>query len=222
MSVKGKIVRLLAGPFLRQGEIVEAEKVGGFRKLVLRTEVPKPRAGTKVQLLLPGDEMRTYSPIPANGGFALLCYLHADGPGARWMGAVQPGTTLRFVGPQPSLDPGDGPLILVGDETSVAVAAAFETERPGQVHAIFAAREVSEVEPTVQAVGLRNAVVRPVSDTEGIVDAVLAARSASPSANVALTGGSELIVAIRATLRAKGVRDARSKAYWIPGRTGLD
>src|SRR5690606_29811989 len=57
MSVKGKIVRFIGGAFLNQAQIVSAESVGGFRRLVLRSNVPRPRAGTKMQFLLPGDEM---------------------------------------------------------------------------------------------------------------------------------------------------------------------
>lgn len=222
MSVKGKIVRFIGGAFLNQAQIVSAESVGGFRRLVLRSNGPRPRAGTKMQFLLPGDEMRTYSPIPAEGGFALLGYRHAGGPGARWISEVEVGSQVRFVGPQASLEVLAGPVILVGDETSVAVAAAFETERPGQVHAVIQAKEVAEVEPAVHALGLRQAVIRPAGDLDGIVEAVLAARTLSPSAKVALTGGSELIVAVRAALRDRGIRDLKTKTYWIPGRAGLD
>lgn len=59
-------------------------------------------------------------------------------------------------------------------------------------------------------------------DTAATVSAVSAKRAASPDALVALTGGSELVTAVRDALRRDGVREVKTKAYWIPGRTGLD
>ena len=44
----------------------------------------------------------------------------------------------------------------------------------------------------------------------------------SPNAIVALTGGSELVVAVRDALRDAGVRSIKTKTYWIPGKRGLD
>ncbi|MFO7156957.1 MAG: hypothetical protein DIU72_010125 [Pseudomonadota bacterium] len=222
MSFKGKVVRLLAGNFLPEAKVVEARDIGGFRWLRLRSNAPKARAGTKVQLLLPSDEMRTYTPIATDDGFVLVADREAGGPGSRWMTKAHVGTLVRFVGPQESLRLPEGPVILVGDETSVAVAAAFEAERPGKVHAVLQARKVDEVEAAVRELGLSGAVVRPAGDIDGLVEAVMHARAASPTATIAVTGGSQLVVAVRSALRARGMRDVRVKTYWIPGRTGLD
>lgn len=216
------MARLLGGALLKRATIASAEELGGFRRLLLRGELPAPRAGTKLQLLLPGDEMRTYSPIATPDGIALLGWMHAGGPGARWMTEVKPGEVLRFVGPQRSLELAPGPVLLVGDETSVAVAAAFAAERPGQAHAVLQVGSVDDVRAAADAMGLREATVVPRGGPDRVVEAVLAARATSPNAAIAVTGGSELVVAVRAGLRARGVRDLKTKTYWIPGRSGLD
>ena len=39
--------------------------------------------------------------------------------------------------------------------------------------------------------------------------------------SVALTGGSALVQGVREALRARSIR-AKVKAYWAPGRVGLD
>lgn len=221
-SVKGKLTRLLGGMFLRSATIASAEEVGTFRRLVLRADVPTARAGTKLQILLPSDDVRTYSPIATQGGIALLGWKHAGGPGAEWMSNAKVGEEVRFVGPQRSLELAAGAVILVGDETSVAVASAFEAERPGQVQAVFQARAVDDIRAAAQALGLQGIAVVPNGATDAVVSAVLAAREALPNATLALTGGSELVVAVRTALRARGIRDVKTKPYWIPGRAGLD
>ena len=59
-------------------------------------------------------------------------------------------------------------------------------------------------------------------DTAGLVDAIVRAREEAPSAAIALTGGSELILRLRAALKERGLADVRTKTYWVPGRQGLD
>lgn len=221
-SPKGKIARLFGGLLLRSAKIVTAEDVGGFRRLVLQGDRSTYGAGTKLQILLPSDDMRTYSPIASSDGVVLVGWKHAGGPGGQWVSEVTVGSEVRFVGPQRSLELPSGPVILVGDETSVAVAASFEVERPGQVQALFQARSVEDVRAAAQSVGLRPADVVPRGETNRLVDAVAAAHAAAPHAVVALTGGSELVLAVRSALRKQGIRDVKAKTYWVPGKRGLD
>lgn len=221
-SAKGKLVRLLGGAFLHRANVAAAEDVGGFRRVVLRGDVPKPAAGTKLQILLPSDDMRTYTPIASPDGVVLLGWKHASGPGARWISEVQPGAELRFVGPQRSLELPAEPIVIVGDETSVAVAASFEAERPGQVTAVFQAIAADDVRAAAARVGLRPVTIVARGDTTATVDAVASAHAASPRAIVALTGGSELVIAVRSALRARGITNVKTKTYWVPGKSGLD
>lgn len=220
-SAKGKLARLLGTFFLRRAVVERAEDVGGFRHVLLRGDFPRPLPGAKVQLLLPSDDMRTYTPIAAPEGMALLGWKHAGGPGARWISEVEEGAEVRFVGPQRSLELREGPAVIVGDETSVAVAASFARARPGKVRAVLEAGSVADVREAASAVGLEEVVV-PRGDTGALVEAVVSARASAPGAALALTGGSALVVAARKALRERGIQDVKTKTYWIPGKRGLD
>jgi NADPH-dependent ferric siderophore reductase len=221
-SAKGKLVRLLGGVLLRNGTIVEATHVGGFRRVVLRADGPTPAAGMKLQMLLPSDDMRTYTPVASPEGIVLLGWTQARGPGARWMVDATEGDQVRFIGPQRSLELPPGPVILVGDETSVAVAASFAVQRPGQVQAVFQVGSISEVHVAAESVGVEPLDVLRRGATDRTIEAVAAAHTATPDATIALTGGSELVLAVRRGLRERGVRQLKTKTYWVPGKHGLD
>jgi NADPH-dependent ferric siderophore reductase len=221
-SAKGKIIRFLSGVMLKRAAIVAVQEVGGFQRLHVRSDAPRFAAGTKVQLLLPSDDVRTYSPVPSADGMVLLGWQHAGGPGARFMSKVRAGEELLFVGPQRSLELDAGPALIVGDETSVAVAAAFAAERPGQVHAVIQGGANADVRAAAESVGLHTVDTIARGDTSATVDAVLAKLASTPQAAVALTGGSDLIVALRAALRRAEVGKLKTKTYWIPGKAGLD
>lgn len=219
-SGKGRILRLLSGVLLKRALIVDAVGVGGFRRLVVRAELPPWAAGTKIQVLLPSDEARTYSPIPSPEGMTLLGWMHAGGPGARWMSEVGVGESIQFLGPQRSLELAAGRVVIVGDETSVAVAAAFEAERPRQVHAVIQSDQAEDVRAAADSVGLATLDVVSRGDTAATV--AIVSKLAAPGTAVALTGCSALVTAVRDALGAVGGERVKTKPYWIPGKAGLD
>lgn len=222
-SLKGRLMKALGGALLTRASVVSADDVSAaFRRIVLKSDAPVSRPGTKLQVLLPSDDVRTYSPVQTSEGVVLLGYKHAGGPGAAWVASVRAGDEVRFIGPQRSLELPPGPAIVVGDETSVAVAWSFEVERPGQVFAVIESGAEADTRAAIDAIGLRQATVVRRGDAEGVVDAVTKARAASPSAALGLTGGAPLLLAARDALRARGIRETKSKTYWVPGRTGLD
>lgn len=221
-STKGRIVRLISGLALERATVMETRAIGGFQRLVMACKIPVLRAGMKVQMLLPSDDMRTYTPIPTPGGMVLLGCTHVSGPGATWLSTAKLGDELPFVGPQRSLDVDAGPVLLVGDETSVAVAAALSLERPGQVRALIQSDDEAGVCNAAASVGLMDIVVVGRGDTLSTVSAAEAYLGAVPDATIALTGGSQLIVDVREQLRHRGLRNVKTKTYWIPGRIGLD
>jgi NADPH-dependent ferric siderophore reductase len=223
-SVKGKLLRL-GSALLRRATVVECTDVGtGFRRITLRGDAPRPAPGSKLQLLLPSDDVRTYSPIAAHetGELMLLGWKHAGGPGARWIAEVALGSEVHFAGPQRSLELPSGPVVIVGDETSVGVAAGYAVARPGQVHAILQGASAEELRTAAESVGLRPAYVGARGDTNALIEAVVAAHASSVSVSLGLTGGAELVGAVRAALRARGIRSVKTKAYWVPGKCGLD
>jgi NADPH-dependent ferric siderophore reductase len=221
-SAKGKLVRFISGFALARAKVGSVRAIGDFRVLQLRWNGKPFAAGAKVQLLLPSDEVRTYTPIPSADGMTLVGWRHGDGPGTRWLDEVRAGDELPFVGPQRSLTLAPGPLVVVGDETSVAVAAAFAGERPGQVHAVIQTDAAAHVREAAASVGLTQLDVVARGDTTATIGAVAARVSGSSPARCAVTGGSELVARVRNALREAGIRDIATKTYWIPGRTGLD
>lgn len=225
-SNKGRFVRLISGLVLDQVTVVSVREIGGFQRVQLhcngRKFGDKLTAGAKVQLLLPDNEMRTYTPIRSPGGMLLLGWTHAGGPGAHWLARARPGDSLPVVGPQRSLELEAPSAIIVGDETSVAVAATFALERPGKVHAIIQSDAARDTRSAGVAVGLHDLTVVGRADTAATVDAITAKLAGMQDVVVALTGGSELVVAVREGLRGANVGAVKTKTYWIPGRVGLD
>jgi NADPH-dependent ferric siderophore reductase len=223
MSAKGKLARVLGGVLLQRARVAELDEVApGFQFMTLQGDVPEPMPGAKVQVLLPSDDMRTYTPIASKQGFQLLAWKHAGGPGARWLSEVKIGDVVQFMGPQRSLSLDAGPVILVGDETSIAVAATFEGERPERVYGVFLVQSPDAARKAARAVGLLSLYVAARDDVAGAVRAVVARQARSPGTIIALTGGSELVLSMRGALRERGVRDIKTKTYWIPGKAGLD
>lgn len=229
-SGKGRFFRLLSGLMLDSARVEAVEAPAPrFRLIRLADTSTADEAlepGDKLQVLLPGDDVRTYTPIGWSGRrTTLLAWLHGDAPGATWARAVKAGDTLQYLGPQRSLRLSPGRVVLIGDETSVAVAAAFQRARPGQVTAILATDAPDEVAAAARAAGLEGPVlVSPGAPDEGpaaVVEAALGALGRG-EATVGLTGGAHLIQAVRAGLRARGVPDPKVKAYWAAGRAGLD
>jgi len=223
-SVKGKLLRFGSALLSRASVIACTDAGDGFRRISLRSKASRPAAGSKVQLLLPSDDVRTYSPIasPEEGEFVLLGWKHAGGPGARWIAEVTVGSEVFFAGPQRSLELSTGPVVIVGDETSVGVAASYAAARPGQVQAVLQGRSPEQVRAAAECVGLRPTHVAARDDISSLIEAIVAAHASAPHGSVGLTGGSELVVAVRDALRARGVPNVKTKAYWIPGKTGLD
>lgn len=221
-SAKGKFVRLLAGFALERASVASVDRIGGFVRLRLRWTGKPFAAGTKVQLLLPSDDMRTYSPIRTPDGIDLLGWTHGDGPGSRWLQTATVGDEIRFVGPQRSLVLEPGPAVIVGDETSVAVAAALAADQSGHVQVVIQSDAAAEVREAAASVGLREPVVVARGDTDATLAAIATRPSIANGAVVGLTGGSELVVRVREGLRRAGTRNIKTKTYWIPGKTGLD
>jgi NADPH-dependent ferric siderophore reductase len=225
MSVKGRLVRLFSR-FLEQGEVIASRELSPqFRLLQLQTSAPETRwqAGDKVQLLLPSDDVRTYTPTSwsSDRKATLLVYVQGDTPASRWAQALALGQKLHFAGPQRSLTMPDGAITLVGDETSIAVAASYVKAKPGQVRCIFELEARMAVDAVLSELGLDDVLIVRRKPTTPRGMAVVEALSGI-TGFVGITGGAELIKSARGVLRAQGVKDITTKAYWVQGRTGLD
>ena len=228
-SGKGRFLRLLGGLVLREGAVREVVELGPRYRLLVVGGLPAApyQAGDKLQILLPGDDVRTYTPIGFGAETRLLGYLHADTPGPRWFREASVGTPVRFVGPQRSLPLDAGPAVILGDETSIAVAAAYAQARPGETAAVIVADDLEAARAAAAAVGVSElAVVARAAGPDALLSAARAmitsmhpGQGAERGAAVGITGEARLVQVLRDGLRGEA---PRIKTYWAPGKIGLD
>jgi NADPH-dependent ferric siderophore reductase len=222
-SAKGRLLRMFGSLVLGRGRVEAVDELGPqFRRFLVgetTTADDRYEPGDKLQILFPGADVRTYTPIGWSGGrTSLLAYLHGDTPAVAWARSLAVGDPVQYVGPQRSLKLGPGRAVIVGDETSIAVAAAFSLARPGQVAAVIEAADVEEARAVLAALGVADAVVVARGGSRiALVEAVVSA-----GGPVGLTGGARLIREVRAGLRERGAREERVKAYWAEGKVALD
>ncbi|GAB4057362.1 siderophore-interacting protein [Catellatospora paridis] len=181
----------------------------------------RPRRGTM--------GLRTYTPVSwdnARGVTELIAYTHGDGPAAQWFAQAAVGRPCEVFGPRRSIDlrvPA-GPVVFVGDETSVALACALRTVT-GDVSHVFEARDPAGLTGVLAELGIieRAAVVAKTPDR---VELLRAARDAAVPAACALvvTGDAATVHAVRRDSRGwpRTPVQVTGKAYWAEGRTGLD
>ena len=221
-SAKGRLLDMFGRWALQEGRITAVEALG--ERFVHLTVQADPGAryspGDKIQILLPDMAVRTFTPVGWDGGRTeLLAFRHsAETPAGRWLAEVSAGDTLRFLGPQRSLTLPDGPATLIGDETALAVAAAYRRARPGQITPVFEIDPAVDAGPALRRMGLDDARVVP-RGAKTSPELLAAVASGAP---VGLAGGGPMVQRIRDELRAQGRGPFKLKTYWLPGRAGLD
>jgi NADPH-dependent ferric siderophore reductase len=112
--------------------------------------------------------------------------------------------------------------VVFGDETSLARANGV----PGRT--VLEVTDSGETRAALDALGFSGAtlVARQTNEAhrEALVDAVIQALQAHPGAPLVLSGRAAAIQGVRQGLKARGVGLAtvKAKAYWAPGKVGLD
>ncbi len=190
--------------------------------------------GHKLQAKVAGPfTARTFTPIlfdAVRGHTRLLGYAHGVGPGSDWLRRVQVGDACQVFGPHRSLVLGDlaGPVVLHGDETSFGLAAAVVAAMAGREgpRCVFEVESEAEARLALQALGVVPALLVERRDEPGRLQAIddLWSQCAGDGTQFVLTGKAQSIQQARQGLRARGVPSSRmlSKAYWAPGKTGMD
>lgn len=187
-------------------------------------------AGDKLQVYLPSAGMRTYTPVgwdATSGTFELVVYVRpgASSPGATWARALAPGQRLQFFGPRKSIRvaPEAPGVVLFGDETSLGVARALIESRPG-AHVVLEASDPAAAESIFGDKGERVVIVRRDGERhfEAVVNGIRAALGNGGPVELVLTGAAPSIQAVQRRLKASGIRASSSKAYWAPGKVGMD
>jgi NADPH-dependent ferric siderophore reductase len=207
-----------------------------FRLIDLRGEALKAASwspGDKIQIKLDGGlATRTYTPLhwdEAAGATRIVAYCHGAGPGSAWARAVQVGDERAIFGPRGSLDLGQlgAAPILFGDETSFGLAAALLGAEPASgARFVFEVNSASESRSVLAALGLPHSALierRPDDAHQNEVAAAIASL-ASATTTFVLSGKAQRIQHLSRALKSQGVarRRLRSKAYWSPGKVGLD
>lgn len=190
-------------------------------------------AGQKIQIAMgTGLSARTYTPMSwdsSRGRTRLLAFMHGDGPGSRWADNLREGEACRLFGPRRSLDLAGlaAPVVLFGDETSFGLAAALRgTMQAGGALHMFEATDVAAARQVLDAMSLGEARLVARSSGEDHLANVETEmlRLAANRAQFVLTGKASSIQRVSRALKAAGVASTRikAKAYWAPGKTGLD
>jgi NADPH-dependent ferric siderophore reductase len=233
----GRVTRALLRWLMRPARVAAIETLSPhFRLVDLESEALRNVAwtpGQKVQVAMgSGLSARTYTPMSwdaKSGSTRILTFAHGDGPGSRWSSGLRQGDTCQFFGPRRSLDLSGlpSPVVLFGDETSFGLPAALrDSPQAGGAMHVFEASDLAESRQVVESIGLgRATLIERIAD-----DAHLAAaeaevlRLAASGAHFVLTGKASSIQRVSRALKAAGVVSSRvkTKAYWAPGKIGLD
>lgn len=225
---------------LRSTHVTGVERVSAhFRLIDLEGEALQGAAwapGHKLQIKVAGPfTARTFTPVvfdAVQGRTRILGYAHGAGPGSDWLRRVQPGDACQVFGPHRSMALGDlaGPVVVYGDETSFGLAAAVVAAQarrgvPGP-RCVFEVESIAESTQALQALGVQETVLVARSDEALCAQAPgdLWSHGRGDGTLFVLTGRAQSIQQARQGLKARGVPASRilSKAYWAPGKTGMD
>jgi NADPH-dependent ferric siderophore reductase len=191
------------------------------------------QAGDKVQVFLETGT-RTYTPFSfdaARGMLSLLVYVHGSSPGAEWGKTVKAGDKALLFGPRGSLEFNvqGAPSIVVGDETSFALGRVLREQRSAaQVHLLFECQNPGDAECALSNLDVDGARLFPRTADDAhlsaIEEVVAEALARDRSHQLVLTGRSVAIQRLRHGLKQRGLLlvGQKSKAYWAPGKRGLD
>lgn len=223
---------------MKEARIADAKDVGGGFH-VLELESPQFKAvswsaGQKVQIAVgPSFTYRTYTPIEwdgERGRTRIIAYAHGAGPGSDWVRKAKAGDACAVFGPRASLSTGDltQPVLLFGDETSLGVAASIQQQAAGgALRCLFEVNSAAVVRSALDlgSFGIINVELHDRTIADGHLREIeKLVVSAHHETTFILTGKATSIQHIRAALKQHGIPNSRvlTKAYWAPGKKGLD
>lgn len=227
------LLRLL----MRQARIVATERLADRFKLITLegpaladvTWMP----GQKIQIAMGSAfNARTYTPLEWNRAAGRTCILGFEpggGPGSAWVRDVEAGDRCDLFGPRGSLDLRRVPqmALVIGDETSIGLAYALAHQDPSRsVTCLFEAGDIERMQQVLAQLGMGEAQLFAKRSGDAHLDAMAAALPAfaAAGAGFVLTGRAAAVQRLRQHLKRYGVPAANilTKAYWAPGKRGLD
>lgn len=241
-KTQGRIEGALTRLFMKEATVTEIGDLDAhFRLVTLKGDSLRGvrwTPGQKVQVALGGWVYRTYTPLcwdADEGRTQLLVFLHGpqpQSPASAWGRALKPGDACTLLGPRDSLDLSAlaRPGLLFGDETSFALAHAlrFTAQGANDVRLLFEVTSKSAAEQVLGKLGIsfaalveRTANDAHLSELEQLAADQIRARAIE---SCALSGKAPSIARLNKRLRAQGLsgRQLRTRAYWAPGKVGLD
>jgi NADPH-dependent ferric siderophore reductase len=236
-SAPGMLGKAFRRMLMRQATVAACEDLGDrFRLIAL--EGPQLRdvawvPGQKIQVAIGATLMtRTYTPIDWDDGAGrtrILGFAHGDAPGSAWIRQAAVGDVHDLFGPRGSIETGRtlAPLALFGDETAIGLAHALRSDLPGRILSCrFEVDRIDEVAPVVHRLGIGHARLFARTGDDRHLDAIEAELPALAAEGVTfvLSGRAPAIQRLRQALRRLGIPGGRviTKAYWAPGKSGLD
>lgn len=233
----GRLSKALLRLLMKPATVIASERLAGrFRLITLEGPALQGVAwtpGQKLQIAMGSAFVaRTYTPIEwdaSAGRTRILGHVHGDGPGSAWIRGVEPGDECDIFGPRASLDARrmGGPLAVFGDETSIGLACALaHQDRTRPFACCFEVGEVESAGQVVAQLGIGNAALFARSGDDAHIEEMKAALPALVAAgsSFVLTGKAGTIQRLRESLKRQAVpaRQIATKAYWAPGKAGLD
>jgi NADPH-dependent ferric siderophore reductase len=236
-SAKGRLSGVLRRIFMRRATVSACETIAE-RFHLITLDGPALRGvtwapGQKVQIAMAAPFVtRTYTPIEWNasaGQTRILCYAHAGGPGSAWVREVKPGDECDIFGPRNSIDlhPTSGQVAVFGDETSIGLAYALSAQHPTRSTALnFELDDVKAGSEVLKHLNLTGFTLFEKHMDDAHIKRMQAAlpSPAAAGASFVLTGKAETVQRLRQGLKQLEVPTPRitAKAYWAPGKAGLD
>jgi ferric-chelate reductase (NADPH) len=230
--------RAIAHLLMRPARVTDTMTLSAkFRLIDLDSEGLKGCAcspGDKIQVKFDGGVVaRTYTPMmldSALGRTRILAYSHGAGPGSEWARAVAVGDDRQILGPRNSLDLESlaSPTVVFGDETAFGLAAAIQRSATSLhgLHFVFEVNALPEALVVLDAVGVvASAVIERRPDQSHLAEVTQTIlRITDDQTTFVLSGRAPSIRHVAGALKGKGVatRRLKTKAYWAPGKVGLD
>jgi NADPH-dependent ferric siderophore reductase len=234
---ESRLSAILRRAFMRRAAVTACDALGGgFHLITLESPAFQDldwTPGDKIQIALGSAFVaRTYTPIDWDavaGRTRVLAYAHGVGPGSDWIGSLKTGDTCDVFGPRASLDVSwlPGPVLMLGDETTFGLALAMRQQSyADSVEFVFEVNDHVRSRRLLDALafGSSRLIERRADDRHlEEIEAELLDR-ARCGATFVLTGRSIAIQRLRRALKPLDVPATLllTKAYWAPGKTGLD
>lgn len=233
----GRLSKMLLRLLMKRATVVATQRLADrFRLITLEGPALKGVAwtpGQKIQVAMGSAFLaRTYTPIDwdaAAGRTRIVGYAHGDGPGSAWVRGVELGDECDLFGPRSSLDTRrlTGSLAVFGDETSIGLACALAShDRTRSLTCRFEIADGESGRQVLAQLGLDAATLFARSAGDAHLEEMEAALPAlvAVGASFLLTGKAGTIQRLRRSLQQQAVPATRiaTKAYWVPGKTGLD